>query len=316
MYFENDSSYAALIVNDWADGRCGFAYAPQGDEKSAVIWKARITLQGLRGLAEELCSMSETGRAFCLRLTLDEPVMFDAPLSRAQGHDDRAELTIDFFEDAEGFMALLRISEGAQSAADVNETYLFDKSVLDNTVKMLQKRCDMIYRRQEAGKGTHAEADVQLRRAVDEGDIAAARRSFELGADPNCLEDDDCHILWDLQYLWDEDAESRYELAKLFFEYGADPDLAEDDETLYDYVMFKVFNEIGESGWEYLCKFVILLAVCGGGRTGGQYGAPLFCKPVDIDEAADCELCFAVQEDNYHMRGYILGLRGDVIAGL
>lgn len=115
--------------------------------------------------------------------------------------------------------------------------------------------------------------------------IDAVRFLLEHGADPNLCRLDlinDCP-LWDLHFLWEEmedDAHRRLEIAKLFFEYGADPDLWFEHETLYDHVLWEVFNDwMTLHDWNYLSRFFVILIAYGGGNGKSNYmSAELTCK--------------------------------------
>lgn len=78
--------------------------------------------------------------------------------------------------------------------------------------------------------------------------VEAVRFLLENGADPNYCNLDILNscALDDLHFLWEEmqeEAAQRLEIAKLFFEFGADPDLWCETETLYDHILWEVFND-------------------------------------------------------------------------
>lgn len=155
-----------------------------------------------------------------------------------------------------------------------------------------------------------------LAEAVDSNNLDAVQLLLEHGADPNYVSPDyDC-AFWELQYgLEDEDEDrTRYEIAKLFLSHRADPNLLLEGETIFDYVTYKVYNEIGELDWPYLVSFYKLLVLYGGGGHG--YGTPGISEPIDLSRADDYQIRFCREEDGYHISGFLLNPDGKIIGQL
>lgn len=141
--------------------------------------------------------------------------------------------------------------------------------------------------------------------------IEAVRFLLAHGADPNLLLPelfDEC-ALFDLHFTWDtaaEDLPKRLEIAKLFFEYGADPNLLCDcPETLYDYVLWEVFNDDTPHDWEYICSFFKILIAYGGGGGESHYGKPKLTQAIDKSRIDEYELKLYLCEDGYHLEGHL-----------
>lgn len=147
-------------------------------------------------------------------------------------------------------------------------------------------------------------------------DLEMVRFLLNNGADPNGKDSDGTPIIWNLQYLWDEEsyAEVRYGIAKLFFEYGADPNIKDemDAETLYDFVLFKVVEDAYSYQWEYLFAFFKLLVINGGGGEG--YPKPEFYAPVDKAKADDYNIILKQAEDGYHIEVFLVDKAGTIVA--
>lgn len=154
----------------------------------------------------------------------------------------------------------------------------------------------------------------QLYEAQDNNDFERVRLLLDGGADPNARDGDGCSILWDLQYLWDEepDVKLRYEIAKLFFEHGADPNIIDDNETLYDYVLFALLEDSYSNAWEYRRSFFKLLVIYGGGGVG--YPKPEFYVDIDKTKVDDYEVILNTAEDGYHIELYLIDKAGEIVA--
>lgn len=144
--------------------------------------------------------------------------------------------------------------------------------------------------------------------AVNANNFPAVSFLLEHGANPNLDEPDSA--LWNLQYLWgSEDWKTRYEIAKLFFQYGADPNYLENGEieTLYDWVLFKVYNDPPEDDneWENLKQFYKLLVIYGGGH-GGIYPPPVFLENIDKNRLDDYDVCLYWIEEGVSLGGRLL----------
>ena len=155
-----------------------------------------------------------------------------------------------------------------------------------------------------------------LSKAVDNNNLDAVQLLLEHGADPNYVSPDyDCPFL-DLQDSWEDESEDRirYEIAKLFLSHRADPNLLLEGETIFDYVTYKVYNEIGELDWPYLVSFYKLLVLYGGGGHG--YGTPGISEPIDLSRADEYQIRFRREEDGYHISGFLLNPDGKIIGQL
>ena len=146
--------------------------------------------------------------------------------------------------------------------------------------------------------------------------IDAVRFLLEHGADPNlCMLDlvNDCP-LYDLHFLWEEmedDAKSRLDIAKLFFEYGADPDLWYEYETLYDHVVWEVFNDwLTPHDWSYISRFFLILIAYGGGNGKSYYKKANLSEPIDRSRIDEYELKLFKCEDGYHLEGHLFNPEG------
>ncbi len=162
--------------------------------------------------------------------------------------------------------------------------------------------------------------NTYLAEAVRANNLPAARFFLEHGADPNMNAPDmlTC-ALWELQYLDEsQDWRTRYEIAKLFFEHGADPnlDVDGDGETLYDYVLFKVYNDppSDDDDWENLRHFYMLLVLYGGGGKG-HYSRPVL-KGVDLNNIDRYDVKLYLDEDGRHIIGELEDDKGNSLGRL
>ncbi len=160
-----------------------------------------------------------------------------------------------------------------------------------------------------------------LYEAVGESNLTAVRVLLDNGADPNFSNTDlfgDCP-LWVLQYCDTnyDNPKIRYQIAKEFFRHGADPNLTPDGEveSLYDYVLFKVFDgDIVGSEFDYLLSFFKLLIAYGGGGKG--YRKPILSEEIDKDRIDDYQIELEMCDDNYHIKGYVVNPEGERIGEL
>lgn len=162
-----------------------------------------------------------------------------------------------------------------------------------------------------------------LYEAVEADNIAAVELLLRYGADPNYYNlelTSDC-ALWDLQYMnipdEDEDSkkevENRYQIAKLFFQYGADPNLILEGESLYDAVVYSIYNDGITGCWfKLLLNFYKLLIAYGGGGERG-YGKPELTQEIDLERIDEYQIRFRIAEDNYHIEGRMYDPDGNEI---
>lgn len=144
--------------------------------------------------------------------------------------------------------------------------------------------------------------------------MAAVRFLLEHGADPNLYVPgliSDCALL-DLPLLWDDtedEVPQRLQIAKLFFDFGGDPNLMVYGETLYDDVVFTLFNDT-PLNWEYTKRLLILLIAYGGGGEPSGYAKPDITEPIDKGRIHEYTLKIFQCEDGYHLEGHIFNPDG------
>ena len=166
----------------------------------------------------------------------------------------------------------------------------------------------------------HGYSTTYLYVAVSKNNLPAVKYFLEHGADPNLYIPElisDC-ALWDLQYLdIGQNWETRYEISKLFFQYGANPNIKCDGETLYDYVLFKVYNDTprDDDDWENLRHFYKLLVLYGGGEDTGEYPKPRL-EDIDPKNADEYDVILMQHEDGYHIIGKMVDDDGNVVGDL
>lgn len=159
-----------------------------------------------------------------------------------------------------------------------------------------------------------------LYEAVAENNLPAVDFLLKHGANPNLYDPNltcDC-ALWALQYLdVGQDWQTRYEICKLFFQHGADPNIRCDGETLYDYIVFKVYNDtaLDENDWENLLHLYKLLVIYGGGSECGAYGKPDL-KSIDLNKTDEYRVRFSKHEDEYHISGFLVDGDGKIVGEL
>lgn len=138
---------------------------------------------------------------------------------------------------------------------------------------------------------------------------------LECGADPNQFFDNDESTLWNLQYNdgeTDEENEQRLLIAQRLLEYGADPLVDPDNtgETLFDYVVFAVFNDDMDELWDYRSRFLILLVAFG---AKSKYCIPRIVGAFDKKNMKQYDF-FMVPEENGKYSGVITDGQGNVVA--
>lgn len=159
-----------------------------------------------------------------------------------------------------------------------------------------------------------------LYESVAENNLQAVKYLLEHGADPNFYNPDlfnDCP-LWELQYIDEgQSVKERYEIEKMFFRYGANPNLICEGEGLYDYVLFKVYNDrpVSKGDLENLLRFYMLLVLYGGGGLEHGYTKPKIYN-VDVNKADDYHIELHRCDDGYHFKGYLVGKDGEILAEL
>ena len=154
-------------------------------------------------------------------------------------------------------------------------------------------------------------SSTYLFEAQTRNNVEAVRLLLENGADPNLYIPNitnDC-ALTDLHFLWDEmesDVPKRLEVAKLFFDFGGDPNLDYDGESLYDHVLWEIFNdEHTPHDWKYLCSFFKILIAYGGGGGRSHCPKPKLTEPIDKNRIDEYDFHLFRCEDGYHLEGHI-----------
>lgn len=152
--------------------------------------------------------------------------------------------------------------------------------------------------------------------AQESNNVDAVRFLLEHGADPNLDIPEllnNCPLC-DLHFLWQEMEDKmlqRLEIAKLFFDFGADPNLPYDGESLYDHVLWEVFNNsITPHDWEYIKKFFILLIAYGGGGQQKYSQKPHILEPIDKDRINEYDFKLIQRKDRYHLEGHLFNPDG------
>ena len=144
--------------------------------------------------------------------------------------------------------------------------------------------------------------------------MEAVRFLLENGVSPNLANDDGIYALNDLRLLWEETQEyrsKRLEIAKLFFDFGGDPNLWYDGETLYDHVVWEVFNDdYSPHDWEYICSFFKLLIAYGGGGGKSSYPKPELTEPIDKSRINEYAFKLFLCDDGYHLDGHLFNPEG------
>jgi hypothetical protein len=155
-----------------------------------------------------------------------------------------------------------------------------------------------------------------LYEAEQYNNIEAVRFLLENGADPNLdipALINDCPLN-DLHFLWEEmqdEEQQRLDIVRLFFEFGANPDKLYEVETLYDHVLWEVFNDsITPHEWGYIKKFFLILIAYGGGKEPSRYGLPKLTEPIDKDHIFEYDFILVKCEDGYHLEGHVIAPDG------
>ena len=109
----------------------------------------------------------------------------------------------------------------------------------------------------------------------------------------------------------EDEADQRLKMAKMFFEFGGDPNLWYEGESLYDHVLWEVFNDsYSVHEWEYSKRFFILLLAYGGGERRSDYPKPSLREPIDKERIDMYDLKLITCEDGYHLEGHIFNPDG------
>ena len=88
----------------------------------------------------------------------------------------------------------------------------------------------------------------------------------------------------------DEENEQRLKIAQLLLEHGADPCIIpeQNGESLFEWVLYEVFNDSLDELWEYRSRFFILLVAYGGKTT---YCEPEIIKGFDKSDMSQYYFC-------------------------
>lgn len=154
-----------------------------------------------------------------------------------------------------------------------------------------------------------------LYEAEENNNIEAVRFLLENGADPNLDIPgliNGCP-LHDLHFLWEEmeEEQQRLEIVRLFFEFGANPDIQYEIETLYDHVLWEVFNDsVSPHDWNYIKKFFICLAAYGGGKKPSRYGIPNLTEPIDKNRIYEYDFRLVPCKGGCDSEGHIIAPDG------
>lgn len=149
--------------------------------------------------------------------------------------------------------------------------------------------------------------------ADDKRNYALTELLLRYGAEPNVsLDEEDNTVLWNMQYIWEDgNYDESILITELLLRYGADPAIICDNETLYEYVRYKVFNEYGESDYDYIILFFTLLVVYGAENLKDKLD---YIKPFNKDIALAYRIYFKDAGDGYHEIGVIYGPDGKTYA--
>ena len=162
-------------------------------------------------------------------------------------------------------------------------------------------------------------ASTYLFEAQTYNNVDAVRFLLENGADPNLDIPEVINgcALSDLHFLWEEmgdEVPQRLEIARLFFEFGGNPNLQYEFETLYEHVLWEVFNDsITPHNWEYLKKFFIIMIAYGGGDENCRYDKPKIIEPIDKSKISQYDFKLFTCPDGYHLEGHLFNPDGEDI---
>ena len=157
------------------------------------------------------------------------------------------------------------IRELEKMCADIN----FDENVALKIIKQVDVNEE--FKTSDFGLRT-----TFLEESARNSNLKMAKLLLNNGADPNKIFYDDSCTLWNLQYNdgeTDEENEQRLKIAQLLLEHGAGPCIIpeQNGETVFEWVLYEVFNDSLDELWEYRSRFFILL-VAYGGKT-------IYCEP-------------------------------------
>ena len=162
----------------------------------------------------------------------------------------------------------------------------------------------------------HGYTSTYLFEAQSENNVEAVQFLLENGADPNFRDENlisEC-ALDDLHFLWEEmeeESAQRLKIAKLFFDFGGDPNLQLEGETLYDHVLWEVFNDdISPHQCTYIIEFFKILIAYGGGGGNSYYHKPSLAEPIDKNRIEEYKLELFLCEDGYHLEGHLFNPDG------
>lgn len=80
---------------------------------------------------------------------------------------------------------------------------------------------------------------------------------------------------------------------------------------MYDYVLYKVYNETpnNENDWENLRHFYLLLVLYGGCNDEKGYPRPVL-KDIELSQIDEYDIRFFQHEDGYHIIGELVDKEG------
>ncbi len=139
-----------------------------------------------------------------------------------------------------------------------------------------------------------------LEEAANNSNLKMATLLLQNGADPDKIFNKEECTLWNLQYddgETDEENEQRLKIAQLLLEYGADPVInpEHNGESLFEWVLYAIFNDSLDDLWDYRSRFFILL-VAYGGKT--SYCEPEIIKDFDKSDMSQYYFCLISEKNN------------------
>lgn len=154
-----------------------------------------------------------------------------------------------------------------------------------------------------------------LEKAASNSNLKMTILLLNNGADPNKIFNKEECTLWNLQYNDGEtveENEQRLKIAQLLLERGANPNIIpeKNGESLFEWVLYTIFNDSIDDLWGYRSRFFILLVAYGGKTT---YCEPEVIKDFDKSDMRQYYFCL-MPEANGKYSGEIRDKNKDTIA--